>query len=124
MFFQTPAADDRRFRTFSLSTSFIEKFKDQQPKWGWGGLGYFTYKRTYARDLPDGTTEEWYQTVQRVVEGCFNIQKLHCRQMGLPWNEAKAQRRLCPRSPALPLPSSLRKQREWRSHSRRILTAL
>jgi hypothetical protein len=35
--------------------------------------------------LADGSTEEWWQTVQRVVEGCFNIQKIHCRKSGTPW---------------------------------------
>lgn len=53
--------------------------------------GGFASHNTYARELPDGTTEEWWQTCQRVVEGCFNIQKIHCRQMGLPWKEDKAQ---------------------------------
>jgi hypothetical protein len=80
---------DRKIRPFSLSPSFVNPYKTLQPKWG--GLGYFTYKRSYARALPEGGTEEWWQTVQRVVEGCFNIQKIHCRQMGLPWNDQKAQ---------------------------------
>jgi intein/homing endonuclease len=85
------SADDRKVRQFSLSPTFIEQFRGKQPEWGFGGLGYFTYKRTYARALPEGGTEEFWQTVQRVVEGCFNIQKIHCRQMGLPWKEDKAQ---------------------------------
>lgn len=84
-------ADDRKVRVFTLNPVFLDHFRGRQPKWGFNDLGYFTYKRTYARDLPDGGTEEWWQTCQRVVEGCFNIQKVHCRQMGLPWNEPKAQ---------------------------------
>lgn len=83
--------DGRKVRQFSLSTTFVEDFRGMQPAWGYNGLGFFTYKRTYARDLPDGGTEEFWQTCQRVVEGCFNIQKIHCNQMGLPWNEQKAQ---------------------------------
>jgi adenosylcobalamin-dependent ribonucleoside-triphosphate reductase len=55
-------------------------------------VGSFTYKRTYSRTKPDGTSEEFWETVQRVVEGTFMIQKIHCRAMGLPWNEQKAQR--------------------------------
>lgn len=82
-------ADGRKVRQFSLNPAFLATFHDQQPKWG--PIGYFTYKRTYARLMPDGTTEEFWQTCQRVVEGCFNIQKIHCHQMGLPWNEHKAQ---------------------------------
>ena len=35
----------------------------------WGEVGYATYKRTYARPTKEGT-EEWEQTVDRVVEAC------------------------------------------------------
>lgn len=85
-------SDDRKVRVFSLSTSFLEPFRDQPPAWGYAGLGLFTFKRTYSRLKPDGLSEDWWETCQRVVEGCFNIQKIHCRQMGLPWNEPKAQK--------------------------------
>ena len=38
------------------------------------GLGYAVYKRTYARDVPgEGRTEEWHETVARVVEGAQHI---------------------------------------------------
>jgi len=89
MIFQQ-TADDRKVHSFSLSESFLDQFKGKQPKWG--PVGYFTYKRTYARPLEGGGTEEWNQTVQRVVEGCYTIQKIHCRRMGLPWNGPKAQK--------------------------------
>jgi adenosylcobalamin-dependent ribonucleoside-triphosphate reductase len=82
-------ADGRKVRQFSLASGFVTTYKGQQP--AWGPIGFFTYKRTYSRDLPEGGTEEFWQTCQRVVEGCFNIQKIHCNQMGLPWNEQKAQ---------------------------------
>lgn len=40
----------------------------------WGEVGYITYKRTYARRLddddPNGETEEWAQTLNRVIDGC------------------------------------------------------
>lgn len=90
MFGQTVA--DRKVRVFQLNPSFVEDFRGKQPNWGYQGLGYFTYKRTYSRDLPDGTTEEWWQTCKRVVEGVYNIQKVHCRTLGLPWDEPKAQK--------------------------------
>ena len=82
--------NDRRVRTFSLSQSFLEPYRAREVSWG--PLGYFVFKRTYARDKGDGTTEEWWETCQRVVEGVYNIQKSHCKMMGLPWNEAKAQK--------------------------------
>jgi len=63
----------------------------------WGPLGYITFKRTYARRLnefdPEATgTEEWWQTCRRVVEGMFNMQKQHVFQLGLEWNDQKAQK--------------------------------
>jgi ribonucleoside-triphosphate reductase len=84
------ASDERKVRNFSLAASFIDTYRDKQPEWG--PLGYITYKRTYARPLEDGGTEEFWQTAQRVVEGVYNIQKLHCRNLRLPWNEPKAQK--------------------------------
>lgn len=75
---------------FKLPESFISDFKNKQPEWG--PLGYITYKRTYSRVLPDGSTEEFWQTLKRVVEGTFSIQKNHCKKNHLPWDEHKAQR--------------------------------
>lgn len=77
-------------KTFSLSESFIEKYKGRQPEFG--PLGYFTFKRTYARSLAEDGTEEFWQTVQRIVEGTFSIQKNYCKANRLPWDERKAQR--------------------------------
>src|SRR5258706_6934411 len=74
---------------FKLTDNFISKFKGKQPQWG--PLGYFTYKRSYARDKGNGRTEEFWETVQRVVEGTFIIQKIHCQKNHLTWNERKAQ---------------------------------
>lgn len=87
-FFQTR---DLNIRSFYLSSNFLESYKDSQPEWGFSGLGYFVYKRTYARPLPEGGTEEWWQTCRRVVEGVYNVQKIHCKRFGLPWNDRKAQ---------------------------------
>jgi len=77
---------------FRLSEKFIEQFRGTQPNWG--PLGYVTFKRTYARVVPGdgGRTEEYWETVRRVVEGCYTIQLNHCRNLKLPWNMQKAQR--------------------------------
>ncbi len=76
---------------FTLDEDFIVQFKGRQPKWG--PLGYVTYKRTYARVVDDsGRTEEYWETVRRVVEGCYTIQLNHCRHFRLPWKHDKAQR--------------------------------
>tara|TARA_B100000131_G_scaffold221323_1_gene212845 strand:+ start:31973 stop:33952 length:1980 start_codon:yes stop_codon:yes gene_type:complete len=82
--------EGRKVRNFSLSTAFLEQYIDKQPEWG--PLGYFTYKRTYARPLEEGGTEEFWQTCKRVIEGVYNVQKIHCRALRLQWNEPKAQK--------------------------------
>ncbi len=75
---------------FRLTDNFLNKYRRKAVQWG--PLGYFTYKRTYARPLGGGKTEEWHQTIQRVVEGTFLVQKRHCAQSKLPWSERRAQR--------------------------------
>jgi hypothetical protein len=75
---------------FKLSDDFITNYKGKQPNWG--SIGYVTFKRTYARPLDDGSTEEYWQTCQRVVEGVFSIQKKHCQNLNLEWNAWKAQK--------------------------------
>lgn len=75
---------------FTLDEEFLAKYRGKQPEWG--PIGYVTYKRTYARELPEGGMEEYWQTVKRVVEGTYSIQKKHCLQNQLPWDTRKAQR--------------------------------
>ena len=36
----------------------------------WGEVGYPTFKRTYARPTEDGKTEEWPDTIERVIKAC------------------------------------------------------
>ena len=56
-----------------LPKEFLLSYVDKNPDWGFGGLGYIVYKRTYARTLPEGGTEEWWQTVARCVNGAQKI---------------------------------------------------
>jgi ribonucleotide reductase alpha subunit len=56
------------------NTSYLSKIPDNI-KTPWGMLGYITYKRTYARRLNeknenDETTEEYRDTILRVLQGC------------------------------------------------------
>lgn len=56
-----------------LSDDFIAEVK-KTIKPHWGELGWVTYKRTYARWIPElGRTENWSETVKRVVEGNINL---------------------------------------------------
>jgi len=79
---------------FNLSEKFLEEFKTEQP--AWGPLGYVTFKRTYARVIHDENgqerTEEYWETVRRVVEGCYTIQLNHTKNLKLPWIPYKAQK--------------------------------
>lgn len=76
---------------FRLSNNFISQYHGKQPNWG--PLGYITFKRTYARPIQDeDRTEEWWETIKRVVEGTYQIQREHCERLKLPWNGNKAQK--------------------------------
>lgn len=79
-----------KYSEFDLDPVFLDRYKGLQPNWG--PLGYFTYKRTYARPLENGGSEEFWQTCKRVVEGVYRLQKSHCIQHNLPWSDSKAQR--------------------------------
>ncbi len=75
---------------FKLNKDFFVRFEGIQPDWG--PLGYVVYKRTYSRLIEDqNRKEEFWETIKRVVEGCFSIQKEHCKKLGLPWDENEAQ---------------------------------
>ena len=54
----------------------------------WSSLGYLTYKRTYSRRLeetnPNSPTEEWKDTVKRVVDSAN-------KQLGVGFSEEEAK---------------------------------
>ena len=57
-----------------LPKSFLEKYKKAAPPWGFNGLGYIVYKRTYARRVDgENRTEEWWETVARCINGAQEI---------------------------------------------------
>lgn len=56
-----------------LDKAFVESYRDKQVPWGFDALSYITYKRTYARKQEDGTLEEWYQTLERCINGSQDI---------------------------------------------------
>lgn len=65
-----------------LSESFLTQYRNKQPKWGFGGLGYIVYLRTYSRKKKDGTLERWDETVQRISEGNFRIEAKRLAEIG------------------------------------------
>ncbi len=76
---------------FKLSENFVSKYKRKKAPFGFNGLGELVYQRTYSRLKSDGKNEQWWETVQRVVEGTFNMQKRHIDAHSLGWNAWKAQ---------------------------------
>jgi hypothetical protein len=77
---------------FKLSEKFIDKYKRKRPPFGFNGLGELVYMRTYSRIKPDGKNERWWETVQRVVEGTYSMQKNHIESYQLGWNAWQAQK--------------------------------
>jgi ribonucleoside-triphosphate reductase len=76
---------------FQLDKKFVEKYATKKVNFGFNGLGEITYYRTYSRLKADGTNEKWHETVERVVNGIYSIQKDHILKQDLGWNENKAQ---------------------------------
>jgi adenosylcobalamin-dependent ribonucleoside-triphosphate reductase len=77
---------------FKLTDAFVEKYQTIKPPFGFNGLGEFVFLRTYSRIKEDGSNELWHETVRRVVEGIFSIQKQHIEDYRLGWNQMKAQK--------------------------------
>jgi len=76
---------------FKLSEKFIDKYKRKRPPFGFNGLGELVYMRTYSRIKQDGKNERWWETVKRVVEGTYSMQKNHIESYQLGWNPWQAQ---------------------------------
>ncbi|KAK8815385.1 hypothetical protein WA158_003597 [Blastocystis sp. Blastoise] len=77
--------------SFKLDPEFLEPYKHRTPPFGFNGLGEIVYRRTYSRVKNDGTNEDWWETIQRVVEGTYSIQKDYIQSMLLGWNDNQGQ---------------------------------
>ena len=75
---------------FKLKKEFIDTYKDIKPSFGFNGLGELVYLRTYSRLKENGKNEQWYETIERVVNGIYTLQKEHILQYNLGWEEEKA----------------------------------
>lgn len=78
--------------SFALDESFVDKYKTIKPPFGYEPLGELVYRRTYSRTLEDGSKEDWWQTVRRVVEGTYSLQKEHIQSFHLGWDDEHGQR--------------------------------
>lgn len=77
---------------FALNKEFIQQYINRRPNFGFNGLGELVFYRTYSRILPNGRKESFPETIKRVVEGCYEIQRRHCHRMHIPWDKNKAQK--------------------------------
>ncbi|ETL87171.1 ribonucleoside-triphosphate reductase, adenosylcobalamin-dependent [Phytophthora nicotianae] len=80
------------YKTFMLDKAFVASFENQTPPFGFNGLGELVYMRTYSRVKLDGTKERWFETIERVINGTFNMQKKWLLQLGRPWDEEEMNR--------------------------------
>lgn len=106
--------DENRFR---LDGEFVASYIGTQPAWGYGVLSYVTYKRTYARPVSIAqlasqyqrylgldeasamqmaagskqVTEEYWQTLTRVVEGISSTIKQQVVDTNQPWSDEEEQ---------------------------------
>ena len=79
------------YNSFKLNDEFIKNFSTIKPKFGFNGLGELTFFRTYSRLKENGKNEQYFETVERVVNCIYSIQKEWILQNRLYWNEEKAQ---------------------------------
>ena len=79
-------------KKFTLSDNFVSKYKRKKPPFGFNGLGELVYMRTYSRIKENGKNERWWETVQRVVEGTYSMQKDWIDSHQLGWNPWQAQK--------------------------------
>ena len=83
--------EENDYKSFQLTDGFVDKYRRKRPPFGFNGLGELVYMRTYSRLKPNGRNEQWWETVRRVVEGTYNMQKRHIEEHSLGWNAWKAQ---------------------------------
>ena len=76
---------------FKLDDSFVRRYAGREPPFGFGGLGELVYMRTYSRIKEDNSNEQWYETVARVVEGTYNMQRNHILRAGKTWDAHQGQ---------------------------------
>lgn len=76
---------------FRLPQNFVKNYDPvrgakSHPPFGFNGVGELAYLRSYSRVKDDGRQEKWFETVERVINGCFTMQLSHANDNGLKWD--------------------------------------
>jgi hypothetical protein len=70
----------------------VAQYASEPPPFGFNGLGELVYRRTYSRMKADGRSrEQWFETVERVVNGAFSMQKEWLMRNQLEWDNESMQ---------------------------------
>jgi ribonucleotide reductase alpha subunit len=77
---------------FSLAPAFVAQYAARAPPFGFNGLGDFVFQTRYARLRADGSgrKERWHETVERVVNGVYNMQRRWVVAHELGWDARRA----------------------------------
>lgn len=84
------------YLSFRLDETFLDSYKLRTPDWGFpigagNTLGEHAFIAHYSRVKEDGTRERYWETLRRVIEGAYSIQRDHAITQRLPWNDSTAQ---------------------------------
>lgn len=72
---------------FHLNQYIKDVLRSSPVPWGFGTFSEAVFYRTYSRELPDGSPEQWSDVVIRVTEGVMSIRKDWYLKNGIKWDE-------------------------------------
>lgn len=72
---------------FSLRAEYLTKLNQMTPAFGYDGFGEIVFFRTYSRVKQDGSQENWFDVVVRVINGTMSIRKDWYLKNYITWDE-------------------------------------
>lgn len=72
---------------FELTEDNCKKVREVKYSFGFDGFGETVYYRSFSRKKDDGSSENWHDTVIRVVNGNISNRKDHFLRSGMNWQE-------------------------------------
>lgn len=80
---------------FKVSSHLTRAYRHRRLAFGYNGLGEIAYQRTYSRlDHQTGRKESWFDSVNRVVRGAFEIEARHLESNNISIKPQIQQRNL------------------------------